>query len=96
MPNKNGYYCIEPCTEIKILKERLKCKSLVLNECSLTGKNCIGIKECLYKHQLTLIEIRKIALESCLCCGECKSEFSTKSYCDFNEIIQKTNEVLNG
>ncbi len=29
MPNKNGYYCIEPCTEIKILKERLKCKHLV-------------------------------------------------------------------
>lgn len=32
--------------------------------------------------------IKKIALEACLTCGECQSEFSAKSYCDINEILE--------
>ena len=47
------------------------------------------------KYKNALKEIKKIVLEACLCCGECQTEFSTKNYCDFSEILQKINEVLN-
>ena len=70
-----------------------KCKHLVLDECSLTGKNCIGIKECLYKHQQILQEIKEIAEEI----------VKTKDWlnCGYNaikaeQILQKINEVQNG
>ena len=33
-------------------------------------------------------KIKKIALEACLTCGECQTEFSQKSYCDINEILE--------
>lgn len=38
-----------------------------------------------------IAKIKKIALEACLCCGECKTEFSQKSYCDWNEILELIN-----
>lgn len=42
-----------------------------------------------------LAEIKEIALEACLCCGECQTEFSEKDYCDFKQILQKISEVEN-
>lgn len=38
-----------------------------------------------------IAKIKKIALEACLCCGECKTEFSQKSYCEWNEILELIN-----
>lgn len=35
-----------------------------------------------------IANIKKIALEACLTCGECQTEFSQKSYCDINEILE--------
>jgi len=33
-------------------------------------------------------KIKKIALETCLTCGECQTEFSQKSDCEINEILE--------
>ena len=38
--------CEEWAEKYEELRENLKCKHLVLDECSLTGKNCKGIKVC--------------------------------------------------
>ena len=45
----------------ELFNHTCKCKHLVLDECSLTGKNCIGINECLYKHQQILQEVKGCA-----------------------------------
>lgn len=50
----------------------------------------IGVEQVWYSGDV-IEKIKKIALEACLCCGECKTEFSQKSYCDWNEILELIN-----
>lgn len=45
----------------ELFNNTCRCKHLVLDECSLTGKNCIGIKMCMYKKHQILNEVKAIA-----------------------------------
>ena len=42
----------------ELFNRTCKCKHLVLDECSLTGKNCISINECLYQNQQILTRVK--------------------------------------
>lgn len=48
---KNGFYCIEPCYEIKVLKEKLlrkeqECEALKATLKVIAGKPCLNINDC--------------------------------------------------
>lgn len=53
-----------------------------------------NLKLCKWQEQqinrlATIIEkIKKIMLETCLTCGECQTEFSQKTYCEINEVLE--------
>jgi len=73
----------------ELFNRTCKCKHLVLDECSLTGKNCIGINECLYKHQRILKEIRAVLLFH-------EKELDECLHNDIDgQILQKIGEVQN-
>lgn len=57
---KGMFEIINKCKEFKnIIKEEQKCHHLVLDECSLTGKNCKGIKECFKRYDEALQNIKE-------------------------------------
>ena len=89
---KNGFYCIEPCPEIKELQAKLKrkeqeCEELKKQlELNTANAVVIDMAQRLYKLKQTFTEIKEIAEKEV----NNRMLFADKeSFCDFNKILQK-------
>ena len=71
-------------TVVELFNRTYKCKHLVLDECSLTGKNCKSINKCMYDKHQALVKIKEYCMDQNL-----KADFTA---C---EILQIVSEVLN-
>ncbi len=90
---KNGYYCIEPCIEIKQLKEQLQRKE---QECEKANKNAQDTYD-LFQAQMesfNILQGEKIKLE--YECEELKKENKKlkHSFKELNAYIEKAQEWL--
>lgn len=87
--------CLEWAEKCEKLKENLKCKHLVLDECSLTGGNCRGIKVCFEELEEKLNWVRECI--SNYLSIETLDNMSSEYYREWmlnvrNKVISKINE----
>jgi sugar-specific transcriptional regulator TrmB len=104
--NKNGFYCIEPCSEIKQLKEQLQAKEQECEELKrqleTKGKILTLIDEAKNEYlkennklKQTLAEIKKLVEKEFCRHIECCEFCANSNDCLNRKIINKINEVEN-
>lgn len=74
----------------------IRCTHLVLDECSINGENCIGVCECLNKHQAAIkdvVEFCESKIKYRMTSGDSRPTKESRIY---ENIIRKIDEIMKG
>lgn len=87
--NKNGFYCIEPCSEIKQLKEQLKAKEQQCEKAKQNAQDTYDLWQALIE-SFNILQGEKIKLEQ-----ECEElKINNAQFIKDNEFLAKRNSKL--
>lgn len=80
---------IDEINELEDQNKYLKTRNKELKKCYDSNlKLCKWQEQQINRFATAIEKIKKIMLETCLTCGECQTEFSQKTYCEINEVLE--------